>query len=81
MPVAEKYDIPVAIEPLRPEECNAINTVDDGVEILLNKKAGIMDKNGKFTKGTVNYEVQQGLARYYKSYAHYAKETHGCLGK
>lgn len=33
VPVAEKYDIPVAIEPLRPEECNAINTVADGVEI------------------------------------------------
>lgn len=33
VPVAEKYDIPVAIEPLRPEECNAINTVSDGVEI------------------------------------------------
>ncbi len=33
VPVAEKHDIPVAIEPLRPEECNAINTVADGVEI------------------------------------------------
>ena len=32
-PVAEKYDLPVAIEPLRPEECNAINTISDGVEI------------------------------------------------
>ena len=38
LPVAEKYDMPVAIEPLRPEECNAINTVDDGVEIA--KKIG-----------------------------------------
>lgn len=33
VPVAEKYSLPVAIEPLRPEECNAINTIDDGVEI------------------------------------------------
>ncbi len=32
-PLAEKHDIFVAIEPLRPEECNAINTVADGVEI------------------------------------------------
>lgn len=32
-PRAEKYNLPVAIEPLRPQECNAINTVDDGVEI------------------------------------------------
>lgn len=33
LPLAEKYNIVVAIEPLRPEECNAINTVADGVEI------------------------------------------------
>ncbi len=33
VPVAEKYNLPVAIEPLRPEECNAVNTVDDGVKI------------------------------------------------
>lgn len=32
-PLAEKYGIPVAIEPLRPEECNAVNTIADGVEI------------------------------------------------
>lgn len=38
VPVAEKYNLPVAIEPLRPEECNAINTVADGVEIA--KKVG-----------------------------------------
>ncbi len=33
VPLAEKYNITVAIEPLRPEECNAINTVADGVEV------------------------------------------------
>ncbi len=33
LPLAEKYNITIAIEPLRPEECNAINTVADGVEI------------------------------------------------
>lgn len=33
VPVAEKYNLPVAIEPLRPQECNAINTIDEGVEI------------------------------------------------
>lgn len=32
-PLCEKYNIPVAIEPLRPEECNAINTISDGVEL------------------------------------------------
>ena len=33
VPAAEKYNIPVAIEPLRPEECNAINTISDGVAV------------------------------------------------
>ncbi len=33
VPLAEKYNLPVAIEPLRPEECNAINTIADGVAI------------------------------------------------
>lgn len=33
VPLAEKYNVIIAIEPLRPEECNAINTVADGVEI------------------------------------------------
>lgn len=33
VPYAEKYDIKVAIEPLRPAECNAVNTVADGIEI------------------------------------------------
>ena len=32
-PLAEKYNVPVAIEPLRPQECNAINTIADGAEI------------------------------------------------
>jgi len=33
VPFAEKYGIVIAIEPLRPQECNVINTVADGVEI------------------------------------------------
>ena len=37
-PRAEKYNIRVAIEPLRPAECNIINTISDGVEIA--KKVG-----------------------------------------
>lgn len=32
-PLAKKYNITIAIEPLRPQECNAINTVADGIEI------------------------------------------------
>lgn len=33
VPFAEKYGIVIAIEPLRPQECNVINTVADGIEI------------------------------------------------
>lgn len=59
----------------------AIETVDDGIEILTGKKAGLADKKGNFPKNTVNYDVQKGLEHYYKRYVYFAKETHGCLGK
>ena len=59
----------------------AIDHVDDGIEILTGKKAGTADKHGKYSRGTVNYHVQKSLEEYYKRYVHFAKETHGCLGK
>ncbi|MBR2033386.1 MAG: hypothetical protein IKA03_01800, partial [Alphaproteobacteria bacterium] len=59
----------------------AIDTVDDGIEILTGIKAGTMDKNGKYPRGTVNRKVQDGLELFYKQYVKYAKETQGCLGK
>lgn len=58
----------------------AIDHVDDGIEILTGMKAGIVDKNGKYPKNTVNNQVQKCLEDYYKRYVHFAKETHGCLG-
>lgn len=33
VPLCEKYDIRIAIEPLGPKECNVINTIEQGVEI------------------------------------------------
>ena len=76
---------------LREDICNAVNeekfhiwavdTVDDGIELLTGVKAGKANKDGKYPKGSVNNAVQQGLAKFYKCYAKYAKETHGCLGK
>lgn len=57
----------------------AIDTVDDGIEILTGIPAGKADKNGEFAKGTVNYKVQESLKQFYKDYAHYAKETAGNL--
>ncbi len=59
----------------------AVDTVDDGIEILTGVPAGVPDKNGKYPKGTVNYLVSESLDEYYKNYVHYAKETQGCLGK
>ena len=59
----------------------AVDTVDDGIEILTGVKAGVIDKNGNYPKGSVNFAVQQGLSHFYKCYARYAKETLGCLGK
>lgn len=57
----------------------AVDTVDDGIEILTGMKAGEANSKGEYPKGTVNYLVQENLQRYYKEYARYAKETYGCM--
>lgn len=57
----------------------AIDTVDDGIEILTGCRAGHANQKGEYPKGTVNYMVQQSLKQYYKDYARYAKETYGCM--
>lgn len=57
----------------------AIDTVDDGIEILTGVKAGKADNNGNYPKGTVNYLVEESLRQYYQDYVRYAKETLGCL--
>ncbi len=59
----------------------AVDTVDDGIEILTGIPAGKPDKKGEFSKGTVNYLVKKSLENYYKKYVQFARETHGCLGK
>lgn len=59
----------------------AVDHVDDGIEILTGMKAGKADKNDKYPKGTINHAVQKSLEEYYKRYVHFAKETHGCLGR
>ncbi|MBR6327872.1 MAG: ATP-dependent protease, partial [Alphaproteobacteria bacterium] len=59
----------------------AIDTVDDGIEILTGIKAGKPDKNGKYKKGTVNAMVAEKLDEYYRCYVRYAQETQGCLNK
>lgn len=59
----------------------AVDTVDDGIEILTGMKAGKPDKHGRYPKNTVNCAVQDGLDYLYKRYVRFAKETHGCLGR
>ena len=59
----------------------AVDTVDDGIEVLTGIPAGKPDKHGNYPKGTVNYEVKKSLAEYYKKYVRYARETYGCIGK
>ncbi|MBP5353119.1 MAG: AAA family ATPase [Alphaproteobacteria bacterium] len=55
----------------------AIDTVDDGIEILTGKKAGKPNVKGEYPRGTVNRMVQESLYGYYLDYVKYAKETHG----
>jgi len=57
----------------------AIDTVDDGIELLTGVPAGKANKKGQYPRGTVNYMVQQSLNEYYKDYIKCAKETHGAL--
>ncbi|MBQ2886204.1 MAG: AAA family ATPase [Alphaproteobacteria bacterium] len=57
----------------------AIDTVDDGVELLMGMPAGKRDKRGNFPRNSVNYRVQQSLNEYYKDYVRCAKETHGAI--
>ncbi len=57
----------------------AVDTVDDGIEILTGVKAGKLDKNGKYPKGSVNDLVQKSLDDYYRCYVHFVQETHGVV--
>ncbi len=57
----------------------AIDTVDDGIELLTGIPAGKANKKGQYPRGTVNYLVQQSLNEYYKDYVRCARETHGAM--
>ena len=59
----------------------AIDSVDDGIEILTGIKAGNPDKNGNYPKGTINALVKESIDRYYEKYVRYAQETNGCMSK
>ncbi len=38
-----------------------IKSVDEGLELLMNKKAGVREKNGKFEKNSVNFEIEKSI--------------------
>ena len=57
----------------------AIDTVDDGIEILTGKTAGKENKKGEFPAGSVNRKVQEKLQEFFADYAKYAKEAHGWI--
>lgn len=59
----------------------AIDTVDDGIEILTGLKAGKPNARGEYPKGTVNYLVKQSLENYQRLYAMYAKDSFGSICK
>lgn len=43
----------------------AVDTIDEGMEILTGLKAGKLNENGEYEEGTVNYLVQEKLYYYY----------------
>ena len=59
----------------------AVDTVDDGIEILTGIKAGKPDKNGQYPKGSVNRLVAEKLEDYYRAYVRFAQETHGVMSE
>ena len=57
----------------------AIDTVDDGIEVLTGMSAGKANHKGGYPEGTINRLVQQNLKVFYDDYVRFARETHGSL--
>ncbi|MHB8170796.1 MAG: Lon protease family protein [Thermincolia bacterium] len=53
----------------------AVETIDQGIEILTGVPAGARDKRGKFPKGTVNYLIQEKLEKYARAMLTFVKEA------
>lgn len=47
----------------------AVSTIDEGIEVLTGKKAGVKGSDGKYPEGTVNYLVAAKLKTYTDKYA------------
>ena len=56
----------------------AVNTVDEGIEVLTGLRAGRKKKDGTYTEGSINYLVDkrlQEMAKKLKRFAGPAKEN------
>ncbi len=51
----------------------AVKTVDEGLEILTGKKAGVPDKKGTYPAGTVNAEAADRLLQFFKKAQRFKK--------
>jgi lon-related putative ATP-dependent protease len=55
-----------------------IKTIDEGVEILTNVKAGNRNKNGEYPKGTINHLVYEKLKRFATAAAEFGTGEKSC---
>lgn len=51
-----------------------VETLDEGIEILTGKKAGVKGTSGKYPKGTINYLVEAKLSEYAENFAKIGKK-------
>jgi predicted ATP-dependent protease len=58
----------------------AVNTIDEGIEILTGVPAGVR-AGGVFEEGTVNYRVDQRLKEFSENMRKYAGEDQPCLSQ
>ena len=53
----------------------AVETVNEGIELLTGKPAGEKDKEGQYPSGTIHYAIQQRLNRLAVDLAAYGKNN------
>ena len=53
----------------------AVENIDEGIEILTGKKAGVKNQNGKYPAGTINYLVYEKLKKFSKTASDAEKST------
>ena len=54
---------------------HAVNTIDEGIEILTGYPAGVRDDRGLFKEGTINYLVESRLKEFAEGLRKFGKEA------